>query len=391
LEASALAGLTHDLRVTRERLAVAPETGPTPSPPQEIRSLNTVRGIAALMVAIFHAPALFGVAETFPHAYLAVDLFFVLSGFVLLHAYDARIDHGLSLPRFVQVRLARLYPLLLVVTFVGLAIMLVKHAAGRVAMNGDTFLSLPLSLALLPAPAGATISHAAFPFVSQSWSIVWEVALCPILFVWVRWVRTWAVLIAAVFALALAWVAFSQGTIDGGWTTPTFWVGALRAVVAFFAGVSVRIWTRMGPLPRWANRAAVVAAVMVVGYVTLVHATFWWAEFTAAVAGFPLIIAAAAQCRHSLLENWVGDRIGEASYSIYMLHAASIDVLETALKRMSHLSAPIHFGLGVGWVLALIVGAWFSWRYVETPLRRYFSRADLTWRPLPARERLARA
>ncbi|HZZ86774.1 MAG TPA: acyltransferase [Caulobacteraceae bacterium] len=386
-----MAGLTRDLRSLRAQLAMTPEPPPPPSPPGEIRSLNTIRGVAALMVAIFHAPALFGVAETFPHAYLAVDLFFVLSGFVLLHAYDARIEHGLSLPRFFQLRLARLYPLLLVVTFVGFGVMLIKHAAGRVPMNGDTFLSLPLSLFMLPAPADATINHAAFPFVSQSWSIVWEVALCPILFVWVKWVRTWAVLIAAVFALALAWVAFSQGTIDGGWTTPTFWVGALRAIVAFFAGVSMRIWTRMGPLPRWANRAAAAAAVLVVGYVTLVHGTFWWAEFAAAVAGFPLIIAAAAQRRHRLLENWVGDRIGEASYSIYMLHAATIDVLETGLKRVSHISAPVHFALGLGWVLALIVGAWFCWRYVETPLRRHFSRTDMPRPRLFAPHALARA
>jgi peptidoglycan/LPS O-acetylase OafA/YrhL len=390
LEASALAGLTHDLRALRSRPAT-PEDAPAAPPAQEIRSLNTIRGIAALMVAIFHAPLLFGVGETFPHAYLAVDLFFVLSGFVLLHAYEARIAGGLTLARFFQLRLARLYPLLFIVTFVGFAIMLIKHAAGRVEMNADTFLSLPLSLGLIPAPADATASHAAYPFVSQSWSIVWEVALCPILFVWAKWVRSWAVVIAGVFAVGLAWVAFSQGTIDGGWITPTFWVGALRAVVAFFAGVSVRLWTRLGPLPRLANQAAIVAEALVVGYVTLVHATFWWADFAAAVAGFPLIIAAASQCRHRLLENWVGDRIGEASYSIYMLHAASIDVLETGLKRVAHLSAPVHFALGVGWVLALIVAAWLSWRYVETPLRRYFSREDLPFPRFRAAERLARA
>src|ERR1700677_2281169 len=91
-------------------------------PAGEIRSLNTLRGIAALMVAIYHAPLLLGVGQTFPHAYLAVDLFFVLSGFVMLHAYEARLLDGLALGRFFQLRLARLYPLLAIATAAGFAL-----------------------------------------------------------------------------------------------------------------------------------------------------------------------------------------------------------------------------------------------------------------------------
>jgi peptidoglycan/LPS O-acetylase OafA/YrhL len=365
--------LAYDLSAVRARLRASP------NPASEIRSLNSIRGIAALMVAVFHAPTLFGVGQTFPHAYLAVDLFFVLSGFVLLHAYEGRIVGGLSLRRFAQLRLARLYPLLLIATVAGFAIMLVKHAAGRVDMNAQTFIALPLSLVLAPAPSGATAAHAVYPFVTQSWSIVWEIALCPVLFVWARWMRRWAIAIAVLFALPLAWVAFTQGSLDGGWVTGTFWIGALRAVVAFFAGVAVRQWTRGGPLPRLVKLLAIGPAVAVVIYVTLVHATVWWADYAAAVAGFPLIIAAAAQCRRRVLENWLGDRIGEASYSIYMLHNISIDVIVTALKRLASIGAAGHLALGLGWVVALTAGAWLSWRYVESPLRRYFSKPDLSW------------
>jgi peptidoglycan/LPS O-acetylase OafA/YrhL len=389
------AALTHDLHAVRSRLqAIPPETLSREEPPRdvkEIRSLNTIRGVAALMVAIFHAPALFGVGQTFPHAYLAVDLFFVLSGFVLLHAYEGRIRGGLGLARFAQLRLARLYPLLLIATVIGFAIMLAKHAAGRVDMNAETFAALPLSLILAPAPAGATDIHAAYPFVTQSWSIVWEIALCPVLFIWAKSVRRWAVPIAVVFALPLAWVAIARGDLDGGWVTGTFWIGALRAVVAFFAGVAVRQLTRRGPVPRWLNYAAIGAAVAVVIYVTLVRATFWWADYGAAVAGFPLIIAAAAQCRRRLLENWVGDRLGEASYSIYMLHNISIDVIVTGLKHLTQLGAAAHLLLGFGWLAVLIGGAWLSWRYVESPLRRLASRRDLlTWLTTPIGQRYFR-
>src|SRR6202042_2743969 len=89
-----LTAAIHDWRTARARLQA----------PKEIRSLNAIRGLAALMVATFHAPILFGVSETLPHAYLAVDLFFVLSSFVMLHAYEARITGGLKLGRFFQLR-----------------------------------------------------------------------------------------------------------------------------------------------------------------------------------------------------------------------------------------------------------------------------------------------
>jgi peptidoglycan/LPS O-acetylase OafA/YrhL len=366
--------------------------GSGPRPAGEIRSLNSIRGVAALMVALFHAPLLLGVSGILPHAYLAVDLFFVLSGFVMLHAYDARIGAGLGLGRFVQLRLARLYPLLLLATLAGFAILYAKHVTGHGGFNRQTLAALPRNLALAPAAAGASDLHAAYPFVTQSWSIVWEIVLCPLLFVWARWIRRGAWLIAAIFAVVLAIVAASQGTLDGGWTTPTFWIGGLRALVAFWAGVAVRQWTRRGALPRVVGLAGLGAAAAVLTYVALVHRTFWQADVAAAVLGFPLIITAASGCRSRLLENALGDRLGEASYAIYMLHNLTIDTLVTVLKHVPHLGTLAHMALSVGWLLGLIVGAWLCWRWVETPLRVFFSRADLSGRRpgVAAIDRLAR-
>jgi peptidoglycan/LPS O-acetylase OafA/YrhL len=375
-----LTGLSPDLCAVRSRLAQTQRPS-APRRTEEVRSLNAIRGVAALAVAIYHAPVLFGVTQTFPHAYLAVDLFFVLSGFVMLHAYEQRILSGLSLRRFVQLRLARLYPLLAIVTVAGFAILMAKHAAGRADVNAQTFLALPLSLVLLPAPSGASAAHAAYPFVTQSWSIVWEIALCGVFFVWAKSIRRWAIVVAAAFALGLAWVALSRGDIDGGWTTPTFWIGGLRAVIAFFAGLAVRQWTRRGALPRAVNLAAIAAAVAVLTYVIVVRSTFWWADYGAAVVGFPLIIAAASQSRSRLLENWFGDRLGEASYSIYMLHNTTIDILDTVLKHVPRIGAAGHLTLGLVWLAAVIAGSWLSWRYLESPLRRFFSRTDVfLWR-----------
>jgi peptidoglycan/LPS O-acetylase OafA/YrhL len=340
----------------------------------EIRSLNAIRGVAALMVAVYHAPDLFGVTRTFPHAYLAVDLFFVLSGFIMLHAYEQRILAGLSLRRFVQLRLARLYPLLAIATLGGFALWMLKVGQGLAPLKGQTLWALPLNLLLLPAPSGAALSHAAFPFVTLSWSVVWEVAFCPLLYAWIKWGRRGAPAMAIAAALGLAAAAVWNGGLDGGWTTPSFWMGAVRAAFAFWAGVAIRQATRgrtAGPL---LNGAALIAGAGVVGYGIAVGGTLWWADYAAAVVGFPLIIASASLSRARTLENWLGDRLGEASYSIYLLHNLSLQVLIPALKRLPHLGPAAHFGFGLAWLAAISVGAWLSWRYVEAPLRRFFSR-----------------
>jgi peptidoglycan/LPS O-acetylase OafA/YrhL len=73
-------------------------------------TLHGIRGVAALAVVAWHEPEL--PCPTFQpgSGYLAVDLFFVLSGLVLAHAYDARFARGLSAGRFMIGRLIRLYP-----------------------------------------------------------------------------------------------------------------------------------------------------------------------------------------------------------------------------------------------------------------------------------------
>jgi peptidoglycan/LPS O-acetylase OafA/YrhL len=70
--------------------------------------LDGLRGVAALAVVVTHALYFF---PPTPMAYLAVDFFFMLSGFVLAHAYGERLRQGMTAGRFMAIRLIRLYPL----------------------------------------------------------------------------------------------------------------------------------------------------------------------------------------------------------------------------------------------------------------------------------------
>lgn len=81
------------------------------SQPTEIPALTSLRGLAALTVLIFHVIPDF-------RGYLAVDLFFLLSGFVLTHVYRQIVLTRQSYFKFLKARLARIYPVHLVILIV---------------------------------------------------------------------------------------------------------------------------------------------------------------------------------------------------------------------------------------------------------------------------------
>src|ERR1700760_1005878 len=78
--------------------------------PRVFLCLDALRGTAAIVILLFHVPYFFG-AVLFQHGYIAVDFFFMLSGFVLSFAYQEKIDQGGFFLRFAKIQMVRLYPL----------------------------------------------------------------------------------------------------------------------------------------------------------------------------------------------------------------------------------------------------------------------------------------
>ncbi|MGN1359501.1 MAG: acyltransferase family protein, partial [Kiritimatiellia bacterium] len=88
--------------------------------------LDGLRGIAALLVVAFHLLESYSggdhTRQILNHGYLAVDFFFVLSGFVIGYAYDDRWGQGLTLREFFKRRLVRLHPMVVFGTLLGAAL-----------------------------------------------------------------------------------------------------------------------------------------------------------------------------------------------------------------------------------------------------------------------------
>src|SRR6202050_3420538 len=205
--------------------------------------LDGLRGSAAFLIVLFHAfnypfdfsPPL----HLMHHAYLAVDFFFGLSGFVVAYAYDDRWTR-MSTLQFFRIRLIRLHPLVLVGATLGLLGYLLDPFGKGIDQTSTPMLLLAYvtSLFLLPSPPIVGRHNESQALNGPAWSLMQEylgnIAYALILRR-LRTVTLWIVF--AICGLALIWVANSKGSLDGGWDYPNIWMAPLRLTVSFVLGL----------------------------------------------------------------------------------------------------------------------------------------------------------
>lgn len=272
-------------------------------------ALDGIRGFAALVVVAYHSGA-FGAM-----GFLAVDLFFVLSGFVIAMSYAEKLEQGLGVARFMVLRLERLYPLWLLGGLVALACFLTQGLATTAPkwLAGITI----ANLLMLPAPAERSI----FPLNLPGWSLFFEllVNFAFALGLWrLRNVTLTMIMIAAGIVLALMATAphfFNMGsewsTFSGGF--PRTLYSFLAGVLIFRAGAATRrssTWLSLVPIALllmalcWAPSAAMRAE----------------AQGASVLLLFPLLVWLAVRWElPPALEN-VAKHLGDISYPLYVLH-----------------------------------------------------------------------
>lgn len=146
--------------------------------------LDGLRGVAALMVIWYHFFEGFAtsmVDQKCNHGYLAVDFFFVLSGFVIGYAYDDRWKKGLTKSGFILRRLIRLQPMVVIAVCLGLISFIIQgceHWDHTIAPTWAIILSFIFGLFMLPAIPGTEIdvrgNEEMFPLVGPAWSLFFE-------------------------------------------------------------------------------------------------------------------------------------------------------------------------------------------------------------------------
>lgn len=369
------------------------DTGPGPA--SRFETLDALRGVCALAVAFFHMPFAHPLREAprFDNVQFCVDVFFVLSGFVLLHGYGERLASPRQALRFMLVRFGRLWPLhaatlgLLVALEVARLVYLTGHPGTPVVTPPFGAAHRPVEVLTHLLFLQDFLTFGEFSWNFPSWSIAVEfyasLALaCTVMLAGprARWTFAGLALLAA-----LALHAASPGTLFAiqDW-------GILRCLFDLFVGCLAYCLRDAVRVPdRWAGRAEALALALLLAVVGLVPPGNW-------AYGAPLVFGAAialfshgrgavsAVARHGLPQV-----LGRWSFSIYLLHLPVLQVFLTGLHYAVPRSAGPAPGAGVdlggplvnlaaalGIVGATTLLAGLSYRLVERPARAWFRGAD---------------
>jgi peptidoglycan/LPS O-acetylase OafA/YrhL len=321
-------------------------------------TLDGLRGIAALAVVTRHAPAFFSSISIyllpldgskdpisvgpFRESYLAVDFFFVLSGFVLAHAYGDRVRGKMSAARFMTIRLIRLYPLYFLALLISLPL-----TVWRFARDGFDP-SYPISnwifaVLFLPSLASPTL----FPLNVPAWSLFYELLANAAFALIGHHLKNSLLLLMVIFsglvlllAVYFGWLGFGasgNGEMDIGFLWSGFGAGVARVAFSFFAGILVfRTWQIWHPRIRIIN----VPSILVVASLTAIlaanpsnrfQATY---DLVATLLLFPILIFLGASSVPSWLPSRLFKWIGAASYAIYVLQSPLYDLTSRAVAHL---------------------------------------------------------
>lgn len=341
-----------------------------------VPGLTGLRGIAAWWVVLFHfkefLPPVFPgwIMETVRNGFLAVDLFFVLSGLIIAHNYLHMFsrfklrEYGY----FLGVRLARIYPLHIVMLLIFLINPIAIAVAGSDTINPIRYSPTYYMLSIfLLQNWGFTVSLA---WNVPAWSISteWFVYLGFPLVAWVanRGARSVTVSLAGIVVplLILALALDTVGTTLGGAIVEN---GLLRCFTEFIAGVFVhRLWLQSDQHPIHDLLAATVLAGAAVCYFYLDFADQWTIPVSWVCAVF--LMANCQRAATAIFSNRVLETIGTWSYSTYLCHYFVRDWVKFLLVR-DGISAWLQLAC---YLMVTLIASALLYRLIEVPGRRHF-------------------
>lgn len=360
--------------------------------------LDGLRGVAALTVIIFHLFETYSKGPVFQivnHGYLAVDFFFVLSGFVVGYAYDDRWDK-MSIGSFFKRRLIRLHPMVVVSTLIGASFFYLQDcdAFSNISQTGAGKFLLCILLGILMIPAGKNLDIRGWGetngFNGPNWTLTYEyVANILYAFFFRHLGKVSLAILVGLCAiltlnLTLNWDIFGLWTdrtaqaytVIGGWslTAPQILIGFTRLLYPFLCGL---LLSRIGK------------------YIT-VKGGFWWCSLLLLVVLctpymgdsinirdgiynaacilfiFPLMVMIGAGSRISgKFSTKVCKFLGDISYPVYIVHYPFI-YLQVAWVHHNP-EAPLyqHVCVGAGVFFFSVLLAYSLLKSYDEPVREW--------------------
>lgn len=368
--------------------------------------LDGLRGVAALLVVWYHVFEGFQFAGNKPvidfinHGYLAVDFFFILSGFVVGYAYDNRWGKTLTTGGFFRRRLIRLQPMVCMGALIGAVSFLLtgmERWDGTHATLGLTFLAFVCGCLMLPAlpgmPREVRGNGEMFPLNGPCWSLFFEYIGNIVYALIIRRLSTRLLsLLTVALCCALTWFAVTDqsgyGSIGVGWTVDSMNMlgGSLRMLCPFTAGVLLsRIFKPFQNVRGafWIS-TAVLLALFHVPYINSSYAlggifhtlslngVF---ESVCIVAIFPLIVWLAASGKTTdTASTRICRFLGDISYPLYIVHYPLMYAFYRWLIKTEQYTLQETWYVALAVVVSSIVLAWLCLKIYDEPVRKWLTK-----------------
>lgn len=362
--------------------------------------LDGLRGVAALMVIWYHVFEGYAFAggttiDTFNHGYLAVDFFFILSGFVIGYAYDDRWGKNFTMKDFIKRRLIRLHPMVIMGAVVGA---ITFYIQGSVQWDGThigismVMLSLLCTIFFIPAMPGVGYevrgNGEMFPLNGPCWSLFFEYIGNILYALFIRRLSNKALTIVVVL-LGVALASFAifnvsgYGNIGVGWTLDgvNFIGGLLRMLFPFSMGMLLsRNFKPMKLRGAFWICTLVMVALFAVPYLegTESICTNGIYEAFCIIIAFPILLwIGASGTTTDKKSTQICKFLGDISYPIYVIHYPFMYLFYAWLIKNQL------FTLGETWQVALCVYAWnilFAYlclKLYDEPVRKYLAKRFL--------------
>jgi peptidoglycan/LPS O-acetylase OafA/YrhL len=350
---------------------------------KELRGLTSLRGIAALYVVVYHFSNTIAHTQNLnfkalvPRGHIAVDLFFVLSGFVMAYTYAADFrQHGIkAYSSFLSKRAARILPLNIFIVTI-LLLLRPLEFDGKWFSNWTAICNLGMIQGL----------NVCYNINIPSWSVSLEwfsYLAFPVLLTLCIFSRR-DVLFLAIFAAVAGLVALCSHKTP--LSTDSFslgaWWGIVRCVSEFSLGLAAYRLYQSGRFKALLSSDRFLSGLTLS---IIVIAAGHLGDLFAALL-FPVLIVAIAH-NNSLGARLLGSYplhfLGVISYSLYMIHhpLLRLEIYLASIVHPSALSVPACYAFIIAGSLSVIVPSWITYSLVERPSRSFLRSGFLALRP----------
>lgn len=359
--------------------------------------LDGLRGVAALMVLWYHVFEGFAtspVDQNFNHGYLAVDFFFILSGFVVGYAYDDRWKTTMTTTNFFKRRLIRLQPMVILGAVLGAITFCIQGSEqwdGTKVSLSMVMLALLLNLFLIPAIPGTGSevrgNGEMYPLNGPTWSLFFEYIANVMYALFIHKMSTKALRVLVVLA-GIGLASFAIGNLSGyghlgvGWSLVDYNLigGFLRVLFSF----SIGLLMSRNFKPVKIRGAFWICSVLMFALFAVPHVggmeTLWMNgiyDSLCIIVFFPLLVYLGASGKTTdKASSKICKFLGDISYPVYIVHYPFMYLFYSWLWK-NELTFAETWPVAVGLIIGNILLAYAALKLYDEPIRRWLSKKFL--------------